>query len=224
MVLRFFGGSRQDKLEHVQQTLLAMLFDDRHSFDLAMSALLAGADPTIIGPELRETDQKVNEGERSIRRELLVHASVHGTRDVPVILIYMSIVKDVERIGDYAKNIYDLAAQRRDLNDSPDIESLRTLGNRVSGMITECSRLFAADDVDGARDMIQMADEMLDECDEQVEALVVTREPGRDAVIRALFYRYLKRIVSHLMNVLSAIVMPVDQLDYFDEIKGDRNS
>jgi hypothetical protein len=41
-------------------------------------------------------------------------------------------------------------------------------------------------------------------------------------VVRALFHRNVKRVVAHLMNVLSAVVMPVDRLDYFDEDPEDR--
>jgi len=43
------------------------------------------------------------------------------------------------------------------------------------------------------------------------------------AVAVALAHRYLKRIVAHGMNVLSAVVMPVDRLDYFDEDPEDRS-
>jgi hypothetical protein len=32
----------------------------------------------------------------------------------------------------------------------------------------------------------------------------------------------MKRITAHLMNVLSALTMPLDQLAYFDEAKEDR--
>jgi hypothetical protein len=41
-------------------------------------------------------------------------------------------------------------------------------------------------------------------------------------VARALLHRYVKRVVAHLMNVLSAVVMPVDRLDCFDEDPEDR--
>ena len=34
---------------------------------------------------------------------------------------------------------------------------------------------------------------------------------------RALFYRHLKRITAHLANLLTAVVVPVDKLDYIDE-------
>ena len=87
-----------------------MMANNRHSFYIATSALLSGSDPAVVGPDLHRTDLQVNEAQRAIRRELVVHASVHGTSQVPAILTYMSVDKDVERIGDYAKNIYDLAA------------------------------------------------------------------------------------------------------------------
>ncbi len=217
MVLRFFRRDRADNLEHVQALLLGMLANDRHSFDLATSALLAGADPTVVGPELRATDRKVNEDERAIRRELIVHASVHGTVHVPAILVYMSIVKDAERIGDYAKNIYDLAADRRDFVDAPDAEELRDFATQVSRMITEAAGAFGNDNLEATRTIIAAGDALQDTFDAHITALVTSSDPPKGAVARALLFRYLKRTVSHLMNLLSAVVMPVDQLDYFDE-------
>ena len=39
---------------------------------------------------------------------------------------------------------------------------------------------------------------------------------GGEAVPRALLYRHFKRVAAHVMNVLSAVVMPVDGLDSYD--------
>ena len=39
---------------------------------------------------------------------------------------------------------------------------------------------------------------------------------------RALYYRYLQRITAHLMNMLTALVMPIERLDYYDEAPEDR--
>jgi phosphate uptake regulator len=196
--------------------------DDRHAFDLAMAALLGAAVPRSVGAELRTTDHRVNEAERVIRRELLVHASVHGRIDTPAVLIYMSIVKDVERVGDYAKNIFDLAADGARLHEGPEAATLRRLRDEVSGFIAEAGEVFAARDAERARPLLARGDELLDAFDERVSALVRGDSPADGAVARALLYRYLKRIVAHLMNILSAVVMPVDQLDYFDEDPEDR--
>lgn len=194
-----------------------MLADDRHSFDVATSALLTGADTSIVGPDLRATDARVNEAEREIRQALVVHASVHGSARVPAILVYMSVVKDVERIGDYAKNIFDVAAQGIDLSGADDRAALIGYRDQISSMITEASSIFSNDDRAGAQDFIRQADILLDEFDQHVSELVVTDRQGKEAVPRALLYRYYKRIVAHLMNLLSAVVMPLDRLDYFDE-------
>jgi phosphate uptake regulator len=221
MVRRFFQSSGSQPMDHVQSVLLEMLANDRHSFDVATSSLLDGADPSTVGADLRTTDNKVNEGQRTIRRELMVHASVHGTSQVSAIMIYMSIVKDVERIGDYAKNIFDVAAQGGSLSgqDQPELREHR---DRISTMITEAASAFADEDVETANALIIEGDAMQDVFDRHVAALVSTERPGSEAVPRALMYRYFKRIVGHLMNLLSAVVMPLDRLDYYDEQRADR--
>src|SRR5690606_37699415 len=55
--------------------------------------------------------------------------------------------------------------------------------------------------------------------DEIVFGLARSDSPGSEAVPRALYYRFLKRIVSHLENVLSSVVMPIDRIDYYKESK-----
>lgn len=217
MVFELFRRGDAAGLEAAEAKLLQMLADDRHSFDVATSALLAGADTSVVGPDLRETDGRVNRAERELRQALVVHASVHGTSHVAAILVYMSVVKDVERIGDYAKNIFDVAAQGIDFSDATDRDTLTRYRDRISSMISEASTIFADDDRDAAEGFIREADILLDEFDQHVSELVVTERQGREAVPRALLYRYYKRIVAHLMNLLSAVVMPLDRLDYFDE-------
>ncbi len=218
MVLRFFRRSRDDDaLLHVEATVQEMLGDDRHSFDLAISALLSGAKPDAVGPDLHETDRRVNEAEQRIRRELVVHVSVHSAASVPATLIYMSVVKDVERIGDYAKNIFDLAAEGVDLSSADDREELYAIAKSVSEMITESGKVFAAEDVERARELSDIGDGMLDDFDRRVNGLLRSEDAASKAVPRALLFRFQKRIVSHLMNLLSAVFMPIDQLDYFDE-------
>lgn len=222
MVMRFLRSGGEDRLQHVPTKLLEMLADDRHSFDVATAALLSGGDLEPVGRDLRATDQRVNEAERDVRRDLVVHASVHGTDDVSVILVYMSIVKDVERIGDYAKNIFNLAAEGARLAEAPDREQIVAYRDRISPMISEAGRIFADEDVAAADEFLVSGDRMLGEFDALVAELMHSERPAAEAVPRALLYRYFKRTVAHLMNLLSAVVMPLDKLDYFDEDKRGR--
>ena len=55
--------------------------------------------------KVHKADAEVNELERTIRRALMTHLSIPGNSvDAPYSLLLMSLVKDVERLGDYAKN------------------------------------------------------------------------------------------------------------------------
>ncbi len=221
------GLSRRDdaaRLERIEATFQRMFTDDRHAFDLAMSALVGGASPGTVGDDLRTTDERVNQGEREIRRELVVHASVQGGFDTPEILVYMSIVKDVERIGDYAKNLYDIAADGIVLDQGELMSEMLRLRSTVSGMISECAEVFHQRDGDRARELFRQGDELQDDFDRRVSDLVTGRIGEPYAVAYALTYRYLKRIVAHLLNVLSAVVMPIDRLDYFDADPEDRDT
>ncbi len=219
-----FGFQRDDRerLDRIEATLQRMLADDRHSFDLAMSALVGGADAQVLRSDLRATDHRVNEAEREIRRELVVHASVYGGIDTPAVLIYMSIVKDIERIGDYAKNLIDLARDGANFSKAPDAEQWRDLWDESSQMIADTADIFYARDGGRAREVMTRSDQLLDLFDDGVSALVRGDDQSPDAVARALTLRYLKRVIAHLANVLSAVVMPVDRLDYFDEDPEDR--
>jgi phosphate uptake regulator len=223
MVIRFFrGDGGADRLERIETLLQRMLADDRHSFDVATGALFGGASAEMVGSDLRSTDRRVNETEVEVRRELIVHISVSGSVDIPTALVYMSVVKDIERIGDYAKNIFDLADDGADLSAANDRDSLIADRDRVSAMISETAETFRERDTDRARALIAEGDELQNRYDDVVSAWVRSDAPAHEAVPRALYHRHLKRIVAHLMNVLSAVVMPVDRLDYYDEDPADR--
>lgn len=222
MVFKFLRDEGSDRLEEIEDKVQQMLAHDRHEFDLAMSALMGDKVASEVNRELRDTDQKVNRLEREIRRQLVVHASVFGGIDTPAVLVYMSIVKDVERVGDYAKNILDLALDGANLSTVPDVEQWRDLAAEVSQLITQAGTVFRARDAERCRPLLSRGDQLLDVFDDGVSDLVRREEEESQAVPRALAHRYLKRVVAHLMNLLSAVVMPLDRLDYFDEDPEDR--
>ncbi len=224
MVREFFRSTGPEGLDHIEVLISDMLAESRHTFDTACAATLGGADVSTIGEDVRSTDRRINALEREVRRELVVHASVHGAlADVPAVMRYMNVVKDIERVGDYAKNIYDLAAQGVDLSEARDKEELSAYRDRVSSLISEVAVTFHERDEQRARSLAEEGDTLLDEFDEHISYLVVSDESAKQAVPRALLFRYLKRVVAHLLNVLSAVVMPVDQLDYYDEDKTTRD-
>ncbi len=223
MVLEFFRRGSESQLEQVESKIGQMLGDARHSFDLAASAFLAGADPAVVGADVHATDKRINATERDIRRDLLVHVSVQSTAsDMPMILAYMAVAKDVERIGDYAKNIYDLANQGVDLSEADDLEELASYRQRVSLLISQTAQTFLDRATEEARSYVAEGDVLLKEYDDRINDSLASDKPSSYGVPRALYFRYLKRVTAHLMNVLTALTMPVDRLAYFDEDEEDR--
>ena len=216
MVMSFFRKPEEGGLEHVDAQVQGMINDARHTFDLAMNALTGGPVATVAD-EVRRIDRQINVTEMEIRRELVVHASVHGGVDTPEVLVFMHMVKDLERIGDYNKNIFDLADEGVSLAEAPDLGRLLGYRDELSSRIALMGELLTTRDEDGARAYITRGDELRREFDDRINELVHSTEPAVVAVPRALLYRFLKRVTAHSLNVVSAVVMPVDRLDYFDE-------
>lgn len=216
--LRRIAGN-ENRLDMIERSIAEMLDNDLQAYLLAVSALLGDATHADVREDVRRTDFQVNEGERAIRRDLVVHASVAEGLEAPGLLVYMSVVKAIERVGDYAKNLLDLARDGANLGNH---EGWRQTFDNVADFIKDTHEVFAKRDVERARQMLISGEVMLDEFDDGVSKLVSTTDGLGFAVARALAYRYLKRIVAHLMNVLSSVVMPLEQLDYFDDDPEDR--
>jgi len=203
-------------LEKMRQQLGEMLVEGRHIFDAAANAFLGGADPEVVRENLFATDKRINDLERQIRRELVVHGSVHGTSQLPTCLVLMSIVKDAERIGDYSKNLFDLAVVKQKSKDGFHGDLVHHK-NEVSDLLRQAFELYGRQDEKSAKAFLDRGDKLQDYYDDQVEKLL-SEDPGTvQPVATALCYRYYKRVVAHALNIITSLVMPVDQLDYFDE-------
>ena len=215
MVMSFFR-SDEGGISQIESQVQRMIADARHTFDLAMNAVTGGAVETVAD-EVRRTDRQINLTEIEIRRELLVHISVHGTADAGEMLVFMNMIKDLERIGDYNKNIFDLALEGVSFSGAEDLEQILGFRDELSSRIALMGEILDTRDEDRARAYIERSDQLRREFDGLVNELVHATAPALVAVPRALLYRFLKRVAAHCANVATAVVMPVDRLDYFDE-------
>lgn len=191
-----------------------MLVDSRHTFDEAMSALLGGGRPDVVADDIHETDRRINALEQEIRRELVVHASVRGTADITAVMIMLMVSRKIERIGDNAKNIYDLAADGVDLSNADDLPVLSGYRDELSSLISTAAEIFDANDRVGGARFVARAVELQREFDERTSGLIHSSEPSSQGVPRALLYRYFKRIVANLEGIVSTVVNPLDLVDY----------
>ena len=210
MVMSFFRRS-EGGFEAITAHTVSMLADARHSFDMASTALLSGANHASVAEDVYTTDDRINQTEQELRRELVVHVSVQGTDDIGAVLQYTLLIKKIERIGDQAKNILDLAAEGVDLSGASDAEELTTLRRTISSMMGEAADILSDPDADEATAFRAKADELRFSLETQIRECMHSEKPGSEVVPRAILYRYWKRIVANLAGIVIAATEPIHQ-------------
>jgi phosphate uptake regulator len=171
-----------------------------------------------VKKQVREKDQIVNAYLQEVRRKVLTHAAVQGPDELPGSLVLVSIVIDIERVGDYTKNIVDLVTIRPETLSGFKFE--KKLARIESGVkdnfIATINCLKNSDET--------VALQLLDEyewinplCEKCLKGIIKEKDqkvsPG-DAASLALYFRWLKRINSHLRNITTSIVNPFDRIGF----------
>ncbi len=207
-------GEEPAGFKDIQKRFVQMLEDGRHIFDASANALVGGTDPEAIREDLFDTDKRINETEQLIRRAIVVHGTVHGVRSFPHLLVIMSVAKDAERIGDYAKNIFDLVVLKPSISDE-DMRLLVEIKDQISRMLVRALHLYLSEDEEGSRAFLSECDQVQDNCDAIIGRSIGVMEDNHAGLV--LSARYFKRVASHAANIVTSVVMPLDKLDFFDE-------
>lgn len=173
---------------------------------------------TDVDEETRKKDKIVNQYERDVRRKVLTHLTVKGIGDLPAGLVLTTIIIDIERIGDYTKNILDLAGLHVPKLQGGDlIDELVLVEKSVEDMFAQSITCFKTNDEKLALKLMEETRNIGKTCDEIIGRLIKEEHPSLsigDAVAMALYLRYLKRINAHLRNITSSVVNPFDRIGY----------
>lgn len=209
-----------DQIETIESQITEMLANCQDAFRLATSALFNEGDTAADGEALRTLDKEINRSERAIRRELLVHGTVRGAEtDLGLMLTYMSLAKDIERIGDKCKDIWELADMGATFTSEPDASEMRKWRDHVAQLLRDALDAFSQDDAAKVHELIPAILEDEEKYDAQVVRYAKSDLPAREATPKVLFYRYIKRLSAHVANILSSVVMPVDRIDFYNPDK-----
>ena len=207
-----------DLLDSIDAKLSEMLTNSMHAYDITMNCLLGDTNLETVREDLYNTDKAINELHREVRREMIIHSAVNSRNlDIPLLLSYMTMSKDIERIGDYCKNLFEIAETGNSFAKGDDIDTYMELKNDIGKLIVYLQSCLNLDDESKVQDLITLGASLNNDLDEKITALLEDKEKIQYPVATTLFYRYLKRIVSHIVNAATAIIMPTDQIDYLDE-------
>ena len=169
---------------------------------------------------LKKRDKEINEFQRDVRRKVLTHYAVEqDTSNMADGLILINMVVDIERIGDYCKNILDLAINHDQSIKSSEIsEDLAMIEEEAKSRFEKTIQAIQAQDVEIAQSLMEgYKEQMTGKSDEIVNGILKDElhfgSEARTASI-ALYARYLKRIGAHLKNITTTLVNPFDAIGY----------
>jgi len=170
---------------------------------------------------LYEKDVKVNKFERHIRKRVIAHISGPAATEVPYGMLLMSLVKDAERLGDYAKNLSEVPGLTgigdNDLPDDEVVGELDEIRRAVESLAKEGVGVYKRSDDERAKELTVEGRSVLKRCDRLIPRIADSDYTAAVAVHLTLGTRFYKRIEGHLLNLLSSIIMPLHKLDYYDE-------
>jgi phosphate uptake regulator len=196
-----------------------MLNNDEYLFNQTWQILTEQADIEQISQEISDKDSEVNTQERAIRRWLVEHLSINPKHDTSGCLALMSMVKDAERIGDYAKNMLEVGVMfKGTIKDIKYFPRLATIEQNIADHFPTLVKAFLKSDATLAESILQHYSSIKAECNRILEDVFMEQLPSQEAIATALLARYLKRINSHISNIASGIIYPLDEIDF---VRGD---
>jgi phosphate uptake regulator len=144
--------------------------------------------------------------------------SVSAKPDINLGLVLTAIVIDIERIGDYTKNIVELAAAVEGPLDGLELhDEVVGIERVLMQMFDDIEPALKGSDEARARSIIRAHTGVAETVDKVVHALSAGEAlSGRSghAVTVALYMRFLKRVSAHLKNVATSIVNPYHRIGF----------
>lgn len=166
-----------------------------------------------------DQDKAVNKFEQKVRKNVFKHLTESGMVDVYSGLTLVSIIIDIERLGDYTKNIVDLAQNhKKKLKGGKYEKDLKKIEVAVSNGFTMVRESFENGDINKASDWLIEYEWVNKLCDKHIFDYIKDKDDtvtSCDAVTLALYFRYLKRVNSHLRNIASSVVNPFDKIGFY---------
>ena len=206
-------------LEQAWKESYEMLQLSREMFMQAVKYLREGSNiNTLIA--LKKRDKEINVFHRDVRRKVLTHYAVsQDTSDLANGLILVNMVVDIERLGDYTKNILDLAINQPERLIAEDISvDLHEVENEVLDRFDKTLEAIHTQDSDIAKSLLATYKEEVSGHSDSIVNRIISGElefgSEKKTAAVALYARYLKRIGGHLKNVTTILVNPFESIGY----------
>ena len=168
---------------------------------------------------LKKRDSEINLFQKDVRRKVVTHYAIsQDVEDLPNGLVLLNMVVDVERVGDYTKNILDLALNYPDTILAEEFsDDLAEIEREVISRFEKTITAINSQDEEVARSLMSTYKDIVSSSDKIVNGCIsgeLSQGSESKSVALALYARYLKRIAAHLKNISTILVNPFEAVGY----------
>lgn len=170
--------------------------------------------------KLKKRDKEINNYQKEVRKKVITHFSVtKNINEIPSGMVLLSIIIDVERLGDYTKNILDLAINYDKKIISEDLlPELREIEVVIEKRFKKTLKAVNQQSEDKAnlllntyeKDIALASDKIVNSC---ISGDLLF-ENNQISTVVSLYSRYLKRVGAHLKNITTTITNPYEHIGY----------
>ena len=194
------------------------MLDLTYKMYLQAKEVLRNTEHTELEFDISDEDIEVNKYQREVRKDVFNHLVLTDGEQLSSGLVLVSIVIDIERIGDFTKNIVEIAQSHpQRLHGGKFEDDLLRIEDAVDDNFKRTIDVFKTSDEVAARKLIKEYKWVPRLSDKSLMALVKQEDPSitsGSAAALALYFRSLKRINAHLRNVTTSVVNPFHRIGF----------
>ena len=209
----------EDLLSQAWEESFKMMVLSNEMFSAAIRYLRRGEKIKTL-KNLKKRDREINEFQKSVRKKVVTHFSIsQKVEDFPSGLVLLNIVVDVERLGDYTKNILDLAIHYPDPLVSEDcLNSLKEIEDDILSRFTDTLTAIEQQDEKLAKKLLKSYRKSFSNISDKIVNDGISGKQGykdqKEAASVTLYARYLKRVGGHLKNITTTMLNPYEEIGY----------
>ena len=151
-------------------------------------------------------DKQVDQIYRQIETDCISLITLQSpvARDIRLLSALMQLIRDIERIGDYAENLGEIAIKLFSYSPSPYLAELQVMSNRCRAMLAMSLEALAnLDENIGLQ--VKAKDDAVDDDYKQIYDLLAAQklfgEPLEPVMLMVLAIHHLERMADHAANV-----------------------
>jgi phosphate transport system protein len=194
----------QRSLKRLSQEVLRMGALVERSFRISHQALFFR--DLEIAKDIKALDKQIDGYYRQIERDcaMLMTLQRPVAQDLRLLSAFMHLVRDLERIGDYAEDLTELAVKLFPYPPHPCLSEIEAMSNQAQMMLA--SSLVALAELDAqAGQTVKVMDDTVDLAYDSVyNTLAITRDIQgvvEPILLLALMIRHLERMADHATNI-----------------------